>query len=61
MRRACRLSDGTELRRFGVAARMGMTLWKETNFKGLHVHVMRLLRKEFLEQRLGHRASGEEG
>jgi RimJ/RimL family protein N-acetyltransferase len=36
---------------FGVARRLGMTLWKESEFKGLEVHVMRLLRDEFLRIR----------
>jgi RimJ/RimL family protein N-acetyltransferase len=36
---------------FGVARRMGMTLWKESEFKDMHVHVMRLLREDFLRLR----------
>jgi RimJ/RimL family protein N-acetyltransferase len=42
---------------FGVARRMDMTLWKETEFKGFKVHVMRLLREEFLRIRASHNES----
>jgi len=34
---------------FGVARRMGMSYWKHSQFKGLEVHVMRLLREDYLK------------
>jgi [ribosomal protein S5]-alanine N-acetyltransferase len=43
---------------FGVARRMGMSLWKEAEFKGMDVHVMRLLRDEYLKIRASRDESG---
>lgn len=42
---------------FGVARRMGMSFWKEAIFKEMDVHVMRLLREDYVRLRVSQNES----